>query len=93
MKRRWPLDEWCVLRSVQGAIILAVAPPLRVAGKGAVRLVKPCQGWWCSGVLEEEEGVEWVEENEPAGGAVTGEGSSTNDGERVGLMDGKAKAL
>jgi hypothetical protein len=91
MKRRWPLDEWCVLRGVQGAIILAVAPPLRAAGKGAVRLVKSCQGWWRSGVLEEEEGMELVEENESTGGAVTGEGSSANDEERAGLMDGELR--
>jgi len=93
MKRRWHLDEWCMLRGVQGAIILAVVPPLWVAGKGAVRLVTFCQRWWCSGVLEEEEGMELVEENESMGGAVTGEGSSTNEEERVGLMGGEAKAL
>jgi hypothetical protein len=37
--------------------------------------------------------MELVEENESTGGAVTGEGSSTNEEERVGLMDGEAKAL
>jgi hypothetical protein len=42
MKKRWPLDEWYVLRGIQGAIILAVALPLRATGKGAVRLVKFC---------------------------------------------------
>jgi hypothetical protein len=93
MKKRWPLDEWCVLRGVQRAIIIVVAPPLKAIGKGAVRLVKFCQGWWCSGVLEEEEGIELVEENESTGDVVTGEGSSTNEEERVGLMDGEAKAL
>jgi hypothetical protein len=93
MKKRWPLDEWWVLRGVQGAIIMAVAPPLKAIGKGAVRLVKFCQGWWCSGVLEEEDGMELVEEHESTGGAVTGEGSSTNEEERVGLMDGETKAL
>jgi hypothetical protein len=93
MKRRWPLDEWYVLRGVQGVIIMAVGPPLNAIVKGAVRLVRFCQGWWCSGVLEEEEGMELVEEPESTGGAVTGEGSGSNEEERVGLMDGEAKAL
>jgi hypothetical protein len=67
---------------------------LGLIGKGAVRLVKICQGWWCSGVLEEEEeGVELVEGDVSMGGAITGDGSGSNDEERIGLMEEASKGL
>jgi hypothetical protein len=93
MKKRWPLDEFCVLSAVRW-VLFWLATPLGLIGKGAVRLVKICQGWWCSGVLEEEEeGVELVEGDVSMGGAITGDGSGSNDEARIGLMEEASKGL